>query len=107
MGSHPIYQKDRAAKAQLVPAIIGVYLCASAVPLMKPQMHADARRFQKRPACRSGLLFLAVLALGNSGIAQEMTSRPQDARALVTRHLDMNYNMPVYQTKEQWLERKE
>jgi dienelactone hydrolase len=70
-------------------------------------MHADARRFQQLPACRSGLLLLAVLAFGSTGIPQEKTSRPQDSRALVTRHLDMNYNMPIYQTKEQWLERKE
>ncbi len=45
-----------------------------------------------------------VLCAGLS-IAQEKTSRPQDVRAALTRHLDMVYTMPSY-VKEEWLARK-
>ncbi len=48
------------------------------------------------------ILFFPYLAT-----SQEKTSRAEDVRALVTRHLDMPYTMPIYQTRQQWLERKE
>jgi dienelactone hydrolase len=38
--------------------------------------------------------------------AQEKTTRPEDIRATITRHLDMTYTMPSYATKEEWLARK-
>ncbi len=38
---------------------------------------------------------------------QENTSRPEDVRAAVTRHLDMRYTPPVFRTREEWLARRE
>jgi dienelactone hydrolase len=38
---------------------------------------------------------------------QEKISFPADQRAAVTRHLNMNYSMPIFRTKEEWLARKE
>ncbi len=55
-----------------------------------------------------GLFFLASQAPGaQTAAAQERTSRPEDWRAAVTRHLDMNFSMPYYRSREEWLARKE
>src|SRR5437867_2512082 len=65
------------------------------------------RTFFIHSGVRGILVFLAVLACAPTLLSQEHTSRPEDVRMLVTRHLDMTYTMPHYQTKQQWLQRKE
>ncbi len=50
--------------------------------------------------------FMFLLVIASLGNAQEKTSRPEDVRATITRHLDMTYAMPTYSTKEEWLARK-
>lgn len=60
---------------------------------------------RQRFPCLQRLILLLFLSTGLAA-AQEKTSRPQDVRATITRHLDMPYAMPFYNSKEEWLARK-
>ncbi len=53
------------------------------------------------------VILAASLSFATGFPGQEKTSRPEDGRAAVVRHLDMTYSMPSYRTGEEWLARRE